>query len=164
MAITYDKIATTTLNANTSDVTFSSITGSYTDLVLIVNTECTIFDQSVRIQYNGDTGTNYSYVNGFAYSAGTLSQAANNVGHTRIAATTATNVPNIWIANFMDYSNTTTNKTHISRGNGMGDQSSTEVFCGTWRNTAAITSIKIYLSSGNFKSGGVFTLYGIIKN
>jgi hypothetical protein len=35
MAITYEPIATTTLGSATSTVTFSSISGSYTDLVAV---------------------------------------------------------------------------------------------------------------------------------
>ena len=35
MTATYEKIATTTLGSNTASTTFSSISGAYTDLVLI---------------------------------------------------------------------------------------------------------------------------------
>ena len=36
MAKTYEPIATTTLSTATAEVTFSSISGSYTDLVYII--------------------------------------------------------------------------------------------------------------------------------
>jgi hypothetical protein len=37
MAITYEPIATTTLGTAAASVTFSSISGAYTDLVLVCN-------------------------------------------------------------------------------------------------------------------------------
>ena len=44
MAITYEPIATTTLGSAAASVTFSSISGSYTDLVLIVVPKATTGD------------------------------------------------------------------------------------------------------------------------
>lgn len=161
MAATYEIIATTTLGSAVSTTTFTSIPATYTDLLLISNYTATVVDQGIRVRYNSDTGTNYSYRNLVGYSGGTLSQQASNVNHTRIAAVSSTNSPNTVITNFIDYANTTTYKSHISRGNGMGDQSSVEAFCGTWRNTSAITSIEIFLNSGNFTAGSTFSLYGI---
>ena len=62
------------------------------------------------------------------------------------------------IINVQNYSNSTTYKTTLSRH-------STQfagAFVGTWRNTAAITSITIInLGAGGFASGSTFTLYGI---
>ena len=37
MAITYEPIATETASGSVSSITFSSISGTYTDLVIIVN-------------------------------------------------------------------------------------------------------------------------------
>ena len=163
MTVTYEKIATTTLGSAQSTVTFSTITGSYTDLVLVANYTATVVDQGIRVRYNSDTGTNYSYRNMVGYSGGTLTQQASNVSHTRISAVSSTDSPNTVITNFINYSNTTTYKTHISRGNAVGNQSAVEAFCGTWRNTSAITNIEVYLNSGNFSTGATFTLYGILE-
>ena len=61
MPITYATIATTTLGTAAASVTFSSISGSYTDLVLVVSpisNSGTGVDNS--IQFNSDTGSNYS--------------------------------------------------------------------------------------------------------
>ena len=57
---TYTPIATTTLGSAASSVTFSSISGSYTDLILITNPSSATTDQSIYVQFNADTGTNYS--------------------------------------------------------------------------------------------------------
>jgi hypothetical protein len=59
MTATYEKIATSTLGSTASDVTFSSISGSYTDLVLIVNETCST-GSGLNVQFNSDTGSNYS--------------------------------------------------------------------------------------------------------
>jgi hypothetical protein len=59
--------------------------------------------------------------------------------------------------NFLNYSNTTTYKTILSRSNRA--EQATEAFVGLWRNSAAITSISI--ASATFTTNSIFTLYGI---
>lgn len=161
MAATYERIASTTLGSAVSTTSFTSIPATYTDLILVANYIATVLDQGVRVRYNSDTTTNYSYRNMVGYSGGTLTQQGSNTNHTRIAAVTSTNSPNLVYTNFIDYANTTTYKSHISRGNAVGNQDDVETFCGTWRSTAAISSIEIFLNSGNFTIGATFTLYGI---
>ena len=57
---TYTPIASTTIGTAVASYTFSSISGSYTDLVLIASVQLSSAGQSFLYQYNGDTGTNYS--------------------------------------------------------------------------------------------------------
>jgi hypothetical protein len=61
----------------------------------------------------------------------------------------------------MNYANGTSHKTALSRASTEGGS---QVFANTWlwRNTAAITSIKIEAASGNLDTGSTFTLYGIL--
>ena len=64
----------------------------------------------------------------------------------------------------MDYSNTTTYKTFITRGNSLGSTASEDVWVGAnlWRSTCAINEVKVYVGNGsNFTSDSVFTLFGI---
>jgi hypothetical protein len=61
--------------------------------------------------------------------------------------------------NFQNYSNTTTYKTTLTRASLPG--ASVTAAVSLWRNTAAINSIEILLSSDNFTNGSTFTLYGI---
>jgi len=49
--LTYETVATTTIVSATSSVTFSSISGSYTDLVLIINAKGTGFSGSGTYPY-----------------------------------------------------------------------------------------------------------------
>jgi hypothetical protein len=59
----------------------------------------------------------------------------------------------------MNYSNATTYKTIINRGN---TASSTVITrSGMWRSTSAITSITVNNDASNYLAGSTFTLYGI---
>lgn len=162
MAVTYEKIATTTLSSATATVTFSSISGAYTDLVAICNFGASSAGQDFAFTINGDTGTNYSGTrirgNGTSASSDRYSNTARLVVDTTGVSTTlqATDIINI-----QNYSNTTTYKTVLCRAN---DASiSTEAQAALWRSTAAVTSLSFAMTSGNLLSGSTFTLYGILK-
>jgi len=160
MTSTYEKIATTTLGGSASSVTFSSISGAYTDLVLICTPLSATVD-NVVIQYNGDTGSNYSWTtlggNGTAASSDRGSNNTNSyLQYEAGVNTTQSNV----IVNIMNYSNTTTFKTAICRGNNTAYGTDSTVVL--WRDTSAITSILLKQRGGNnFSTGSTFTLYGI---
>ena len=154
MAVTYDKIATTTLGSAASSVTFSSIPATYTDIVIVMNgTATTAAD--VYLNYNTDsTSSNYSntYLSGNGSTAGSGRDPIPAVG---LFYTTDSNI----IAQVMNYSNATTYKTAISRSNTAASLVMSRVMM--WRNTAVINQIVIKQSSGNFNTGSTFTLYGI---
>jgi len=59
MAMTYTPIATQTLGSSVSTVTFSSISGTYTDLVLIAQPIASA-GVDLELRFNGDSGSNYS--------------------------------------------------------------------------------------------------------
>lgn len=157
---TYEPIATQTLASAASSVTFSSITGSYTDLVLVGNYGLSSASQLLEMRLNSDTGTNYSYtyLSGDGSSATSGRYATQNFipinwisPSTTITTATLTNINN--------YSNTTTYKTVLTRSNNAN--TGTDAIVSLWRNTAAITTILLFSSSGNILSGSTFTLYGI---
>jgi hypothetical protein len=169
MAATYTPIASITLGATASSVTFSSIPSTYTDLVLISSVYSDTNDVGLYIRYNSDTASNYSYT----YLEGNNSNAAVSGRassqdkiyfqfSTGIPSTTGVYIPTI--INVMNYSNTTTNKTLVARSQGRRNDAAASVslVTGLWRSTAAITSINLALSSGNFASGSTFNLYGIL--
>ena len=156
---TYTPIATTTISSSTASYTFSSIPSTYTDLVLIIGGKNTATDQGIVVQVgNGsvDTGTNYSttYILGDGANASSGRDTSGTyaiVG--RMDGTASTS-----IVHFMNYSNTTTNKTILGRGN---DGTYVIQHVSLWRSTSAINTIKVYnLSSVNF-SVATLTLYGI---
>ena len=158
---TYEAIATTTLSSSANDVTFSSIPGTYTDLVVVFTTKTTTNSRAVLVQVNSDTGSNYSITrlggNGSAASSSRESSQT-QWAMMEIAGTSDTEYWQV-IGQFMNYSNSTTNKTALFRVAGKGE---TQANVALWRSTSAITSIKLYMSAPQgWASGNTFTLYGI---
>ena len=153
---TYTPIATQTLGSS-GTVTFSSIPSTYTDLVLIVNGTFASSDDGFYIQLgNGsiDTGTNYSttYIYGTGSSAAS-GRESNTTGMQLGRAGTSNSTSIISIQN---YSNTTTYKTGLGRGNNPSSLVITPV--GLWRSTSAVNILKV---NATFNAGSTFTLYGI---
>jgi hypothetical protein len=164
MTATYEKIATTTLSSATTSHTFSSIPSTYTDLVLISAGLGVTNESYIEcIQFNGDSNTNYSntFAGGYVTSGG--SNRNTNVTYIFVAHLSGywtNDIPMTGVTYINNYSNTTTNKTVISRGGSPATDSAMMV--GLWRNTSAINSIKIFLqSTTNLQAGSTFTLYGI---
>ena len=158
MPTTYEPISTTTLGSAQASFSFTSIPGTYTDLVAVVVAST---GANLKIELNSDTGSNYS--NTVLYGTGSSALSARNTNSTGfIFGTTASTVGNgVNLYHFMNYSNTTTNKTALSRGND-NDGGLVRVDVGLWRNTSAITSIRFISNTGsNLATGSVFTLYGI---
>ncbi len=156
---TYSTIATTTTGGSTSSVTFSSL-GSYTDLRLVIDA-IGVGTGYVSVQFNSDTGTNYSLTR----LGGNGSTASSN------RASSQTSIDLSWSAaytssgrlletvDFMNYGNSTTYKTLLSRA-GKADNA-VDAIVGLWRSTSAITSINLMAMSANYAAGSTFTLYGI---
>lgn len=167
---TYTPIATTTLGSAASNVEFSSIASTYTDLVLVSNYAGSVNDVGFFLRVgNGslDTGSNYSRtaLNGNGTTASSTresSQTAISLAYNYGNSTTI-DKPNFQIINLMNYANTTTNKTVLIRSRGTRDNDSTDTtaMVGLWRSTSAINIVRIYPASGNILAGSTFTLYGI---
>ena len=159
---TYEPIATTTLGTSTATVTFSSFSG-YTDLILVCNIISVNSGGSSSLQFNSDTGSNYSYTRLDGDGTTAVSGRASNTTTIYLSGNgdTSTTVPSTTITQIMNYSNTTTYKTILSRGSWNGASKETDTRVGLWRNTNAITSISILAYAQNFATGSTFTLYGI---
>lgn len=158
MPTTYEPIATTTLGSAQASITFSSISGAFTDLVLVMNGKNTTAFDNWRLTLNNDTGSNYSYTyllgNGSTASSGRGSNASPMYIGGIPSSDFGTN-----IAHINNYSNTTTYKTVISRASSATND--VAAWVNLWRNTAAITTIKIDCGTGNLATGTSATLYGI---
>ncbi len=156
---TYTTISTNTLGSATNSVTFSSIAGTYTDLVLVAVTSRTSnSNMNLRVG-NGsvDTGFNYSYTF-MAGDGSAFTGRASGADATEVSYQNA----NTWgqtIINFQNYANTTTNKTFLTRSGQAGW--GTIAYAGLWRSTSAINTINLLSTAGNFAAGSIFTLYGI---
>ena len=152
MPSTYTPIATQTVSA-VSSITFSSIPSTYTDLIL-VGAGSSSASGTLYMQFNSITSSQYSYTNiyGTGSAAGSGRTVASAFGYFAFYTTNQNN----FICNIQNYSNTTTNKTTVSRTNSTDYAAATVML---WANTAAINSVLIAPNSGTFT--GTLTLYGI---
>jgi hypothetical protein len=164
MPSTYEPIATTTLGSNQTNVTFSSIPSTYTDLILISNAKAVGLggNQWYFLTFNSDTNSNYSMTflsgNGSSASSGRYSNRSDGI----FIGDTDNSDYMTMITHIMNYTNTTTFKTVLSRSSDSSD--AVKAIVGLWRKTPeAITSLKITNQdiSNNLASGSTFTLYGI---
>jgi len=161
MAITYEPIASQTLGSATSGITFSSIPQTYTDIVAILNFTLDTNSGACYSYVNGIfTGTPYSNTNLTGDGSFALSSRASNSNTINITQTPINqNITNV-IVHYMNYSNTTTNKTILGRQNTTASIVNASV--SLWRSTAAINSISFStFNTQNFIAGSTFTLYGI---
>lgn len=160
MPATYEPIATTTLGSAQASVDLTSIPSTYTDLVLVLNGKyASTADASPALRFNSDTSSNYSETG--LDGNGTSASSFRDSNMTFMPAGSMSADQSTSIFNIMNYSNTTTYKTVISRGNTSTYR--VRAYAGIWRSTSAINSITILANAGgiNFASGSTFTLYGI---
>ena len=161
MTATYEKIATTTLGSSSATVDFTSISGSYTDLILIINCTTASGGDDLYIRVNSDTGSNYSLTQMSGDGSSTSSTRRTNFSRFMADNSYPSTTEGFnQIVHFINYSNTTTYKTFLSRANRANHTTGTTV--GLWRSTSAITSINLLLAGAlSFASGSTFTIYGI---
>jgi len=165
---TYTQIASTTLGSAAASVTFSSIAGTYTDLVLVVSSaDSAGANNQISFRLNSNATAIYSFT--ALYGNGTSAASnkeATGAGRTygTIGWNSAQNTSlgtSMSIANFMNYSNSTTYKTVLSRSS--NSSTAVETIVSLCQLTAAITSIDLYSANSSrlFLAGSTFSLYGI---
>ena len=155
---TYIPLATVTLAAASLGVTFTSISQDYGDLIIVFNGTFGGF-ASPTLQFNGDSGSNYSYV--YMQKAGTGTNSSSGTV-TNVGMNSANYDTNIGTTIFeiMDYSATDKHKTVLA-----GDRTSREfngvtAYASRWANNSAITTISVN-TSNSFQAGSTFKLFGI---
>jgi hypothetical protein len=159
MAATYEPIATTTVSgSSTSSVSFTGISGSFTDIVFVCEIDGDDAGASTRIRFNSDSGSNYSQTDIRGDGSSATSTRTSSAAQISLGVGTATNQTNV-IGSINNYSNSTTYKTVLLRTNNPAEFTAARV--GLWRNTNAITGIEFFVSAGNWVAGSTFTLYGI---
>jgi hypothetical protein len=169
MAITYVAIATTTVGAGgASSIDFTSIPGTYTDLVvkLSVRGDNNVTTQQMYMTFNNST-TGYSarqvYGDGASATSATLSNsgAAISIVNTNTSVSTANTFSStdVYIPNYTSSNNKSASADSVTENN--GTTALAGLTAGLWSNTAAITSVKFAPQSGNFVQYSTATLYGI---
>lgn len=154
-----------------ASVDFSSIPQTFTHLELRVSARGTTSatDQEQYITFNG-TSTNY-YGGHILYGTGSSAQSTAssytsvNLLPRLVAASSTASVFTSYVTSILDYTNTNKNKVIRSIGgfdaNGSG---SIDLMSGLWMNTAAITSINVRPSVGNYAQNSRLDLYGITSS
>jgi hypothetical protein len=177
----YESITTITVGAGgTSAIDFTSIPSTYKHLQIrgINQTNRATYntDNAIMLLGNGsiDTGANYSKHSLFSdYQNGALVYAdgvsgASNMSSILFTTTGVSGAFGAFVVDIYDYANTSKYKTvkvlSGADGNGTvaGYNPSVGITSGNWRNTAAITNIRLTPQLGTlFNQYSQFALYGI---
>lgn len=165
----YESIATVTVGSGgVASIDFTSIPSTFKHLQLrgSVRSSQASAGSSLRMRFNGDSGSNYDY---HAIYGNGSSAAAENIAPVNImlvgncpAASSGSNIFNANVIDLLDYTNTNKYKT-VRFLDGYDTNGGGQVTFGSdlWMNTTAITSISITAATGNFVQYSQFALYGI---
>jgi hypothetical protein len=171
MATTMKLIAKQTLGSNAADVTFSSIPGTYTDLLIVFTARCTVSNigiaDNVRVRFNGATSdTNHSsrwlYGSGSSTASGTDTFA--RAGYSNTASNTANTFASseMYLPNYAGSAAKSFSVFGVTETNAAAVDM--VVSAGLWNSTSAVTSMRLYTGSGtDLVTGSSFFLYGITK-
>ena len=168
MAATYETLATVTTSGSQSNVTFSNIPQTYTDLILVFNGSMSQFGAIWSAVGNGSVNNNPIYGGMLFYTPGGYSGDYNvytgngyndNEMHAIGWGVGVGVYQSQAILQILNYNNTSINKSYIVRTDNYyyGVQSAAGVF----RSTSAINILYLYATAGTITDGSTFTLYGI---
>ena len=166
MAATYTLIASNTLGSDTASVTFSSIAGTYTDLVLRMSIRQTgaATQGNVFIKVNNSSSSDYGTTD--LRGSGSAASSTRDTSNTYIAYTANydTSTSNtfssveLYIPNYAGSTNKVFSLFAVQETNATAAYMSAEAAIRT--STAAITEINL-TGNSDYKSGSSFFLYGI---
>ena len=168
MASTYTPIATANGTGSSTVISFTSIPQTYTDLVLVCRTITTAATNNtdIGIRFNSDSSfSSYSrtMLYGTGSAAGSARSTQSQVNEMYIdyyGGMGNATYPGLQIVNIMNYSNTTTYKTTLTRSN--NPSGGMDLLVGLWASTSAITTIDTVVdSNSNLATSTMMTLYGI---
>ena len=169
MAI-FEAIETVYLEVDTATITFDNIPSTYQHLQIEYSARtdrASLGYDSAKINFNGDTGSNYSehYMGIYSGTSGFAGGAANQA-YTSLYRLSGIDVPAEVYATgtaiIFDYAETTKNKSIQGYGGASDEYYEAMFFDGCWDSTAAITSFVLDPAGGsNFIRGSMFSLYGI---
>lgn len=164
------QIAQTLVATAVNNITFSSIPGTFNHLMLVWQAASSGGGSTefMILNFNSDTGSNYTTEECFSSAATTTSSAtgaasAANVGrvsttlNTGFAGSGSITVPNYSGTTFAKNINAATTAVQSGANSTLGSN-----FYAIWNSAAAIATIKLALgSANNFVVGSKFTLYGL---
>jgi hypothetical protein len=170
MANTFKKIQTVTVGSGgASEITFSSIPQTYTDLKIVYSARCAsaVNVGTVKVYFNGSTANGSAKVlYGETTGVGSFGPTAYiHTGYVPAANATASifSCNEIYIPNYTSSTFKSVGSDGVTESNNNTYQSSVNALtAGLWSSTAAITSATVNsVDGGNFVQYSTFTLYGV---
>lgn len=170
-ASSFDLLQTTLITTNTSSVTFSNLNNysAYKHLQLRITARSTASQTRILMRMNGVTSGSYAAHSLRGNGSVVTSGAATSETSMRLWFWTpgtdidAANIFSAGVVDILDFSSSSKNTTvrNINGYHGTGFQQ-VSLNSGLFNNTAALTSIELFLeSSASFVSGSRLSLYGI---
>lgn len=165
MASALVPLANKTLTSTAGAISLTSISGSYRDLLVVLNVSTNSGIGQVTWTINSDSGMNYETVimEGNGSTATSKARGSANAWnfHAADVDTYLTTNPSVILLNFMDYSATDKHKTVLSRfSSPTGTSSGVGAAAHRWASTSAITSIAFDFGS-TLAIGSSIALYGV---
>jgi hypothetical protein len=160
----YESIQTITVGgAGASSATFTSIPSTFKHLQIraFIKLTAGAGGQEIYSQFNADTGANYSWHQLYGNGSGTVASGNANTSLINNSYMDSSGVGAI-VIDILDYADT--NKYKTSRALGGHDLNGSGYILyrsGNWRNTNAISEIKLYPAGNTFGQYSSFALYGI---
>ena len=160
---TYTPIASTTVTASTTGISFTSIPATYTDLIIVSTLKNSVSGSSVngiRVRLNNDSTSNYSNttLGGNGSTATSTRDSTQTEMYLGLMGQASSTDQPVSILHIMNYANTTTYKTVLARGSSAG--ASVNAGVGLWRKTPeAINRVDLLMPT--YTMTGTATLYGI---
>jgi hypothetical protein len=161
-------IESKTLGSFQASVEFTSIPGTFTDLVVLLSARTESNDGvswfDIATEFNGSSSNLSDRV-----LYGTGSGVASIVDSTKIIIRVSSNLAtsntfgnaSLYIPNYTASTNKSVSIDSVTENNSTAALQT--ITAGLWANTASITSIKFTPTSGNLSAGCLFSLYGITK-
>jgi hypothetical protein len=158
-------IESKTLATAAASIEFTSIPQTFTDLVVLISGQSVTTDQNIYIKFNGNS-SNYSTRNLIGLGSSVVSQSS-SLGGGQVVATkteTANTFANaqVYIPNYTGNTNKSFSSDGVSEANQTGSYQM--IVANLWSNTAAITSLELFIiGGGNLATGSTASLYGVLK-
>lgn len=158
---TYDLIASNVVTSAVTSFSFSSISNTYRDLVLVIRGQGGNNDFYPRFRFNGNSSAAYFYVEMVGTGSAVQNFSGNSeTGFQLSGAFATTTTPALFTVQMFDTNQSNKHKPAIVRSGRTGNR--TGFLYGRWANTDAVTSLDIYSSNGGTFTG-TFYLYGIVS-
>lgn len=158
-------------DASVGTYTFSGLPGDWTNLIIEITARSTNASVGTNcfIRFNGDTGANYdteTHRSDNATASANPSAGATSmfIGE-MLAASGLAGEAGRAIIEVPNYASATFNKNALIRSGRKTSNAAAglrhDTIYGAWRNAAAITSVTVFLTAGNFDAGSTIRIYGV---